>query len=107
MKRQQQMETVENTDSVRGAGCSTREPVPTAPPATLEESCLEAPAYIQGEGAFAEIIKAPSYSLPHWDPFLLYGLSVISPESGHWPGPVVRLASSHRQWALLNSSRSL
>lgn len=47
MKRQQQMETVGNTDSVRGTGCSHGRPVPAAPLATLEESCLGAPAYIQ------------------------------------------------------------
>lgn len=45
MKRQQQMETVGNTDSVRDAGCSTQGASPHCPSCTLEESRLEAPAH--------------------------------------------------------------
>lgn len=52
-------------------------PVPAAPPATLEESCLGPPAYTQSEGAFAEIIKAPLLYCLSAIPLLSHGLSVI------------------------------
>lgn len=63
MKRQQQMETVGNMESVlRVQDASGRRLVLHAPTTTGTERCLEDPAYTQGEGTFPETIKALSYS---------------------------------------------